>query len=101
MKNGLILLAIILSVALFGGMMRIKTDVQTMTRERARLANEKIELRETKRVLEAELAHMASPLRLQELAKQRNYIALTVDKVEPMITDTAPVGFVVSPETVE
>jgi hypothetical protein len=68
MKNGLILTALMLSLLAFAGMMRIKTDVQTMDRERLRLVNERAELRETKRVLEAEWALLASPERLQQIA---------------------------------
>lgn len=41
-------------MAAFAGMMRIKTDVQTMDRKRLQLVRERAELRETKRVLEAE-----------------------------------------------
>jgi hypothetical protein len=68
MKNGITLSALILALLGFAGMMRIKTDVQTMDRERARLVNERAERRETKRVLEAEWALLASPERLQQLA---------------------------------
>jgi hypothetical protein len=70
MKNGLILTALMLSLLAFAGMMRIKTDVQTMDRERLRLVKERAQLRETKRVLEAEWALLASPERLQEIANQ-------------------------------
>jgi hypothetical protein len=68
MKTGIILVALILALLAFAGMMRIKTDVQTMDRERQRLVNERGELRETKRVLEAEWALLASPERLQLIA---------------------------------
>jgi hypothetical protein len=74
MKNGLILTALLLSLLAFAGMMRIKTDVQTMDRERLRLVNERAELRETKRVLEAEWALLASPERLQQIADKAGKI---------------------------
>jgi hypothetical protein len=68
MKNGLVLVSVTIMLASFAGMMRIKTDVQTMDRERQRLVNTRAELRETKRVQEAEWALLASPERLQALA---------------------------------
>lgn len=74
MKNGLILLGVTLSVAAFAGMMRVKTDVQTMDRERLRMVNERADLRETKRVLEAEWALLASPERLEKLAAGKGYV---------------------------
>lgn len=74
MKNSLVLLAVVLSVAAFAGMMRIKTDVQTMDRERMKLVVERSQLRETKRVLEAEWALLASPEHLERLVRGRGYI---------------------------
>ena len=68
MKNGIILVALIFGLLAFAGMMRIKTEVQTMDRERLKLVNERAVLRETKRVLEAEWALLASPERLQAIA---------------------------------
>jgi hypothetical protein len=70
MKNGIILLALIMGLLAFAGMMRIKTDVQTMDRERLQLVNQRASLRETKRVLEAEWALLASPERLQQIANR-------------------------------
>lgn len=84
MKNGLVVLAVTLSVAAFGGMMRIKTDVQQMVRERQKLANEQLQLRETKRVLEAEYAMLANPARLLELAKRRGFREMTMVQVVPL-----------------
>ncbi len=85
MKNGLVVLAGVLSVAAFGGMMRIKTDVQQLVRERQKLANEQIELREAKRVLEAEYAMLANPVRLLELAKRRGFHEMTMAQVAPLV----------------
>jgi hypothetical protein len=82
-KNWLSLLAGGVMVFAFAAMMWIKTDVQTMTTERTRLAKEQIKLRETKRVLEAEYALLANPLRLQKLATDSQYIEL-----EPLMIDT-------------
>lgn len=86
MKNGLVLLAVGLSVAAFAGMMRVKTDVQTMDRERLKLVNERAQLRETKRVLEAEWALLASPERLQRLSIGRGYVpgsAMAMERLKP------------------
>lgn len=84
MKNWLILLAVVVVVAAFGAMMRVKTDVQTLSRERTRLANEQIRLKETKRVLEAEYAHLANPIRLQKLATGGQYLEMEPTMVEPL-----------------
>jgi hypothetical protein len=98
MKNGLILTALLLSLLAFAGMMRIKTDVQTMDRERLRLVNERAELRETKRVLEAEWALLASPERLQQIADKAGKIyfngsALSqISFVPPAVSPTVAVS---------
>jgi hypothetical protein len=84
MKNSLVLLAVVLSVAAFAGMMRIKTDVQTMDRERMRLVRERAELRETKRVLEAEWALLASPDRLGRLVQGMGYVPASALDVVPL-----------------
>ena len=81
MKNGFVLLTVVVSLAGFAGMMRIKTDVQTLSRERLRLAKEQMELRETKRVLEAEWAHLANPLRLLKFAEARGYVPMGMQDV--------------------
>ncbi len=93
MKNSLVLLAVVLSVAAFAGMMRIKTDVQTMDRERLRLVNERAQLRETKRVLEAEWALLASPERLEKLVRGKDYVPASALDIVPLIP---PAGSVVS-----
>lgn len=85
MKNGLVLLAVTVSLASFVGMMRIKTDVQQLARERQRLASEQLELREAKRVLEAEYAMLANPMRLAELAKSRGFKELTVARLTTLV----------------
>jgi hypothetical protein len=74
MKNGLIWLAVVLSVTAFGLMLRLKTDVQTLARQRDHLADEQFQMKETKRVLEAEYAHLSNPLRLLKLARSRTYV---------------------------
>lgn len=85
MKNSLVLLAVVLSVAAFAGMMRIKTDVQTMDRERMRLVRERAELRETKRVLEAEWALLASPDRLAKLVNTAKYVPASALDLMPLM----------------
>lgn len=84
MKNTLLLLGLVLTLAAFAGMMRIKTDVQTMDRERLKLVRERAGLRETKRVLEAEWALLASPARLEHLVRQRGYVAAAPTFVVPL-----------------
>jgi hypothetical protein len=78
-------LGVVLVVVAFAAMMRVKTDVQTLNRERTQLANEQIKLRETKRVLEAEYAHLANPLRLQKLAQGGRYVVLDPLDVEGLV----------------
>lgn len=96
MKNTLLLLAIALTMAAFAGMMSVKTDVQTMDRERTKLVNERAELRETKRVLEAEWALLASPGRLARLVRDRGYVAAAPTTIIPLsptvavVSQTAP-----------
>jgi|GEM_PF-3908382 len=93
MKNGLMLLGVLLTVAAFAGMMRIKTDVQTMDRLRLKLVHERAELRETKRVLEAEWALLSSPERLEKMTGGRGYVrARPIDVIPlvPYVTPTTP-----------
>jgi hypothetical protein len=86
MKNGLIWLAVVLSVTAFALMLRLKTDVQTLAHQRNKLADEQFQMKETKRVLEAEYAHLSNPWRLLKLARTRNYIELTPAMAsEPLI----------------
>lgn len=87
MKNGFVLLGMVIGLAAFAGMMRIKTDVQTLSRERAQLAAEQMRLREAKRVLEAEFAHVANPLRLQKMADGRGFVPLDMLDVVPLELD--------------
>ncbi len=87
MKNGLILAALVLSLLAFAGMMRVKTDVQTMDRERQRLVRDRAELRETKRVLEAEWALLASPERLQEIADKAGKVYLNGSALSQLTFD--------------
>ena len=97
MKNSLVLLAVVLSVAAFAGMMRIKTDVQTMDRERLRLVRERAELRETKRVLEAEWALLASPDRLAKLVDTSKYVPASALDVMPLRVPVSGAVAAVSP----
>jgi hypothetical protein len=90
MKNGLLWLAVVVSVAAFGGMMRLKTDVQTLARERDRLAHDNFGLRETKRVLEAEFADLSNPVRLLKLARSRGYVELTPQMLLPVSGTVSP-----------
>jgi hypothetical protein len=96
MKNSLVLLAVVLSVAAFAGMMRIKTDVQTMDRERMKLVNERAQLRETKRVLEAEWALLASPERMERLVRDKGYVPATALAVIPLVPVSSTVAPVVA-----
>jgi hypothetical protein len=96
MKNSLVLLAVVLSVAAFAGMMRIKTDVQTMDRERMKLVNERAQLRETKRVLEAEWALLASPERMERLVRDKGYVPATALAVIPLVPVSSSVAPVVA-----
>ncbi|NBV54545.1 MAG: hypothetical protein EBR79_02400 [Proteobacteria bacterium] len=84
MKNSFLLLAVALTLAAFAGMMRVKTDVQTMDRERLQLVRERAQLKETKRVLEAEWALLAGPDRLQRLAAGKGYVAGSALNVVPL-----------------
>ncbi|RYG59842.1 MAG: hypothetical protein EON60_09160 [Alphaproteobacteria bacterium] len=97
MKNSLVLLAVVLSVAAFAGMMRIKTDVQTMDRERLRLVRERAELRETKRVLEAEWALLASPDRLAKLMNGKAYVAANSINIVPLMPKVSLTAVVATP----
>lgn len=97
MKNGLILTALILSLLAFAGMMRIKTDVQTMDRERMRLVKERAQLRETKRVLEAEWALLASPERLQEIADKAGKVYFNGSALSQLLLVPPAVSPTISP----
>ncbi len=87
MRRGWVLLAVVASLGSFGGMMRVKTDVQQLARERQRLAVEQLQLRETKRVLEAEYALLASPLRLETLARARGFVEMGILQMVDMRPD--------------
>lgn len=87
MRNSLVLLAIVLSVAAFAGMMRIKTDVQTMDRARMKLVTDRAQLHETKRVLEAEWALLASPRRLRNLVDGMGYVPASALDVVPLVPE--------------
>ncbi|MCA3244789.1 MAG: hypothetical protein INF43_05775 [Alphaproteobacteria bacterium] len=100
MKNGLILTALMLSLLAFAGMMRIKTDVQTMDRERLRLVKERAQLRETKRVLEAEWALLASPERLQAIADQAGKVYFNGSALSQLPLVPEVVNATVSPSVV-
>lgn len=80
----MVILAVVLSIASFAGMLRLKTDVETLAGKRRVLVNERTQLREEKRVLEAELAYLAKPQTLMDFAKKRGYVGVTTLMVEPM-----------------
>jgi hypothetical protein len=77
-KNSLILLAVALTLAAFAGMMRVKTDVQTMDRERL----------------------LASPERLARLVRERGYEKAAPTNIIPLegpakvVSPAAPVPLI-------
>jgi cell division protein FtsB len=83
-KNGVAVAGVVLVVASFAGMMRLKTDVEELVRERGQLARERLELRETKRVLEAEIAYLGSPDVLAAFAKTQGYVELEMTALVPL-----------------
>ena len=84
MKNGVLVAAVVLSVASFGGMMRLKSDVETLVVKRLQAVNEQIRLKEDKRVLEAELAYLAQPVVLETFARSRGYVELPMTVLQDM-----------------
>ena len=92
MRQSLLLLGVALVVAAFVGMMRIKTDVQTLDTQREQLVLERAKLRETKRVLEAEWALLASPERLRKMASGLGYVPGSALNVVPLVPPVAPVA---------
>lgn len=103
MKNGFFAVTIVILLIAFAGMMRVKTDVQTMDAERKHLVELRAELRETKRVQEAEWALMASPDRLQTIASYagKTYMPGTAMAMEPLMPPVAmqPTPTVVTSQT--
>lgn len=83
-KNGMAVVGVVLVVASFAGMMRLKTDVEELVRERSQLARQRLELRETKRVLEAEIAYLGSPDVLAAYTKRQGYIELDMTALVPL-----------------
>ena len=77
-------MGVVLVVASFAGMMRLKTDVEELVRERSQLARQRLELRETKRVLEAEIAYLGSPDVLEAFARRHGYVELDMTALVPM-----------------
>ncbi len=86
MKNGVIITsAVLLSIASFGGMMRLKTDVEDLVNHRSTLVNEQISLKEDKRVLEAELAYLSRPQVLDAFMRQRGYVELPMTALQTLL----------------
>lgn len=88
MKNGVVVVAVVMSVASFAGMLRLKTNVEGLVRDRARLAAERLQLREDRRVLQAELAYLTEPSRMLEFARKRGYVELdmtSLERMQPMV----------------
>ncbi|MFZ2587902.1 MAG: hypothetical protein WAZ18_07295 [Alphaproteobacteria bacterium] len=84
MKNGMVLLAVALSVTSFAGMLRLKTDVEQRVRERSALVKHRADLTEEKLILEAELAFLAQPKRLQAFAEKRGYVELDMVNIQTL-----------------
>lgn len=72
----------------FVGLMSIKGDVQGMTRDRERLIDEQLALKEERRVLLVEYAHLTSPERLKKIAARNGYVPIDMLDYYPM----APLG---------
>lgn len=88
-------IGVVVVVASFAGMMRLKTDVEELVRERSQLARERLDLRETKRVLEAEIAYLAAPEILTSFAKKKGYVELEMTalvNLQPPSPTQPPVG---------
>jgi hypothetical protein len=66
-------ISLFLCFGLFALMMRVKADVSLLVQERQDLAEQRQQLKEDVRVLEAEYALLASPVRLTELALARGF----------------------------
>jgi hypothetical protein len=66
-------ISIVLCFGLFALMMRVKADVSLLVQERRQLAEQRQQLKEDLRVLEAEYALLASPIRLTKLAMARGF----------------------------
>ena len=96
MKNTILTLGVMLTLAAFAGMMRVKTDVQTMDTERRKLVFERAKLRETKRVYEAEWALLVSPERLQKMVAGLDYVPGSSLNMQNLVAPTPTV--VVKPE---
>lgn len=92
MKNGVMVAAVVLSVASFAGMLRLKTDVEALVRQRQRLADQRLELKEDRRVLQAELAYLSEPSNLMDFVKKHHYVELDMAALEPLAPAAAPVA---------
>lgn len=84
MKNGVVVLAVVLSVASFAGMLRLKTDVEQRVKERTKLVRERSRLHEEKLILQAELAYLAQPERMLEFARKQGYVPLEMVNLQGM-----------------
>lgn len=83
-KNGVVVLAVVLSIASFAGMLRLKSDVEQQVSLRSKLVRERSSLKEEKLILLAELAYLAQPDRLQKLAEKQNFVELDMLNLQPM-----------------
>jgi hypothetical protein len=88
MKNGVMVAAVVLSVASFAGMLRLKTDVESLVRERQHLADQRLSLRENRRVLQAELAYLSQPSTLMDFVRKHQYVEMDMSNLETL----APMG---------
>ena len=91
-KNGVVLLAVMLSVASFAGMLRLKSDVEQRVDERRKLVRERARLIEEKVILQAELAYLAQPGRLQAFAKKQGYVELDMVNLQTMVPVVSATG---------
>lgn len=84
MRSRFLLIIFMIYGGAFVGLMSIKGDVQGMTRDRERLLEEQIALKEERRVLLVEFAHLTSPERLKKIAATNGYVPIKMLDYYPL-----------------